>query len=65
MKPTQKEFNAYVAVQRSGQTNMFDREAVQALISRISDEFLDKEKITYIMSNYNDLMQEYGESEDE
>tara|TARA_R100001440_G_scaffold4628_1_gene10527 strand:+ start:605 stop:772 length:168 start_codon:yes stop_codon:yes gene_type:complete len=54
MNITQEEFDAYVKVQMSGVTNMFN-------VSVVSDySGLSKDKIIEIMSNYNTLAQKYG-----
>ena len=51
---TQDEFEAYVDVQMSGVTNMFN-------VSVVSDySGLSKEKIIEIMSNYEILNKKYG-----
>ena len=51
---TQDEFDAYVKVQMSGVTNMFN-------VSVVSDySGLSKEKIIEIMSNYEILYNKYG-----
>lgn len=51
---TAEEFGKYLAVQRSGRTNMFDIEVVRALSG------LPKEKIIYIISNYTELWDKYN-----
>ena len=51
---TQDEFDAYVEVQMSGVTNMFN-------VSVVSDySGLSREKIITIMSNYDSLSIKYG-----
>ena len=51
---TQDEFDAYVEVQMSGVTNMFN-------VSVVSDySGLSRDKIITIMKNYNTLAQTYG-----
>ena len=51
---TQDEFDAYVEVQESGITNMFN-------VSVVSDySGLSRDKIITIMSNYNTLAEKYG-----
>ncbi len=51
---TQDEFDAYVDVQESGITNMFN-------VSVVSDySGLSREKIITIMKNYTDLNEKYG-----
>ena len=51
---TQDEFDAYVEVQESGITNMFN-------VSVVSDySGLSREKIIEIMSNYEILHNKYG-----
>ena len=54
MNITQEEFDAYVKVQMSGVTNMFN----VAVVSDYSG--LSKDKIITIMKNYNTLAQTYG-----
>ena len=54
MNITQEEFDAYVDVQMSGITNMFN-------VSVVSDySGLSREKIIDIMSNYDILSIKYG-----
>ena len=54
MSITQEEFDAYVEVQMSGVTNMFN-------VSVVSDySGLSREKIIEIMSNYDSLSIKYG-----
>ena len=51
---TQDEFDAYVEVQESGITNMFN-------VSVVSDySGLSRDKIITIMSNYDTLNDKYG-----
>ena len=51
---TQEEFDAYVKVQMSGVTNMFN-------VSVVSDySGLSRDKIIEIMSNYDTLAKRYG-----
>ena len=51
---TQEDFNAYVSVQESGVTNMFN-------VSVVSDySGLRKDQIMEIMKNYADLHDKYG-----
>lgn len=51
---TQEDFDAYVRVQESGVTNMFD-------VSVVSDySGLNRSQIIEIMSNYAELSEEYG-----
>jgi hypothetical protein len=51
---TQDEFDAYVEVQESGITNMFN-------VSVVSDySGLSRDKIITIMKNYTDLNDRYG-----
>jgi len=52
---TQEDFNAYVDVQESGVTNMFN-------VSVVSDySGLRKDQIIEIMTNYSDLKEKYGD----
>jgi hypothetical protein len=52
---TQEDFNAYVSVQESGVTNMFN-------VSVVSDySGLRKDQIIEIMGNYTDLKDKYGD----
>ena len=54
MAITNEDFNAYVSVQKSGVTNMFD-------VSTVSDySGLSKAQIMEIMKNYADLQEKYG-----
>ena len=54
MEITQEQFEAYVNVQMSGVTNMFDVRTVSALTG------LDRNQITTIMSNYGELDKKYN-----
>jgi hypothetical protein len=51
---TEEQFEAYVRVQMSGVTNMFDLRNVTALTG------LDKKQIMEIMSNYGELEKFYS-----
>lgn len=53
-KVTAREYGKYLAVQRSGVTNMFDVKMVQSLTG------LSKPKILYIMEHYSELEAEYN-----
>ena len=52
---TQEQFEAYVDVQESGVTNMFDVRTVSQLSG------LEKEQILTIMTNYGELKDKYDE----
>ena len=52
---TKKQFEAYIDVQESGVTNMFDVRTVQSLSG------LNKEEIMEIMKNYGTLKDKYDE----
>tara|TARA_R110000803_G_scaffold104929_1_gene173162 strand:- start:329 stop:499 length:171 start_codon:yes stop_codon:yes gene_type:complete len=52
---TQEQFEAYVDVQESGVTNMFDIRAVGQLSG------LEKEQIMKIMTDYGTLKEKYDE----
>ena len=54
MTITQEQFDAYVEVQESGITNMFN----VAVVSDYSG--LSRDKIMTIMKNYTDLNDKYG-----
>ena len=54
-KITKENFEAYVDVQKSGITNMFDVRMVQSLSG------LEKEQIMTIMTNYGELKDKYDE----
>jgi hypothetical protein len=51
---TKEQFTAYVNVQKSGVTNMFDLRNVTALTG------LDKNQCLEIMSNYSELEEKYN-----
>ena len=57
MNITKEQFDAYVRVQMSGKTNMFNVYAVQALSG------LSKPEIFTIMDNYEELKNKYGAEE--
>ena len=50
---TEEQFEAYVEVQESGQTNMFDIKMVEILSG------LEKEEIMTIMKSYGELKEKY------
>ena len=52
---TQEQFEAYVDVQESGVTNMFDVKTVGELSG------LEKEEIMTIMQSYGELKEKYNE----
>ena len=52
---TKEQFEAYVDVQESGVTNMFDVRTVSQLSG------LEKEQIMKIMTNYGELKDKYDE----
>ena len=54
-KITKKDFEAYVNVQESGITNMFDVRMVKSLSG------LEKEQIMTIMQHYGELKDKYDE----
>ena len=54
-KITREQFGAYVDVQESGVTNMFDVKTVGQLSG------LEKEQILTIMQNYGELKDKYNE----
>ena len=54
-KITKEQFEAYVNVQESGITNMFNAKLVGELSG------LDKEQIMTIMTNYGELKDKYDE----
>ena len=54
-KITQEQFEAYVDVQESGVTNMFDVKTVGELSG------LEKEEIMTIMQSYGELKEKYNE----
>ena len=58
-KPTKEQFEAYVSVQQSGVTNMFDGQAVIHYAREWCDVELSKENILYIFKNYSELAEEY------
>ena len=63
VKPTKEQFHAYLTVQYSGLTNMFDGTAVASLAWDYCNEHLTREEIVYIMGNYAALKEEYGDIE--
>ncbi len=56
IKITKDEFKAYLAVQLSGVTNMFDTR----IVSKLAD--LSREKILFIMENYGRLKSRFSSS---
>ncbi len=58
MKITKEDFQAYVGVQESGLTNMWDVNQVSKLSG------LDRDQIVEIMSNYGKYQKLYSEDEE-
>ena len=54
---TKEKFEAFVEVQRSGMTNMFDVKAV----SELSDEGISTDEVKEIMKQYDSLIEQYPE----
>ena len=55
MKPTEEQFEEYVAIRDSGVTNMFDIRYIES----ISDTGLNKPICLYIMEHFVELAKEY------
>lgn len=56
---SKEKFEAYVAVQKSGMTNMFHIENVKFAAEQICDVELTKEDCLYIIKNYGELLAKY------
>ena len=54
---TKKQFQIYLEIRDSGATNMFDIRKVVEL----SGEILKREDCIFIMKNFNELWDKYGE----
>lgn len=61
MENEKEKFLAYLQVQTSGETNMFDIRAVRALALEMCDIELSREDVSYIMNNYSELREKYRE----
>ena len=61
MTITKEKFEAFVEVQRSGMTNMFDVKAVSDLCRIRSDEVISTDEVKEIMKQYDSLMEQYPE----
>ena len=57
MTITKEKFEAFVEVQRSGVTNMFDIKAV----SELSDDLLSTDEVKEILNQYDSLLDQYPE----
>ena len=57
MEITKEKFEAFVEVQKSGMTNMFDVRAV----SELSDEIISTDEVKEIMKQYASLIEKYPE----
>ena len=57
MEITKEKFEAFVEVQKSGMTNMFDVRAV----SELSAEIISTDEVKEIMKQYASLMEKYPE----
>ena len=53
-------FNAYIEVQMSGLTNMFDLDEVLRLNRKMSEIELSKKELHYIMRSYKKLKEKFG-----
>jgi len=53
-------WNAYIEVQASGKTNMFDLDEVLRLNKKMSEIELSKKEIHYIMKHYKKLREKFG-----
>ena len=58
---TKKQFKTYLEIRDSGATNMFDVKKVVEL----SDGILKREDCIFIMKNFNELWDKYGEQKHE
>lgn len=58
-KPTKEQFKAFLLIQKSGVTNMFDANTVCKLANSCVNINLTKEHCLYIYSNYDELVNEY------
>ena len=58
--PSKEQFEAYVEVQKSGVTNMWDIDYVIQLAEIQSQVAITKEHCFYIMKHYGELREEYG-----
>jgi len=56
---SKEKFKAYVGVQKSGLTNMFDIQKVRKLAENFYSVELTKQDCLYIMKNYAALLAEY------
>ncbi len=54
---TKEQFQTYLGIRDSGATNMFDVRTVVEL----SDDILSKEDCIFVMKNFNELWDKYGE----
>ena len=59
--PTKEQFHAYLQVQYSGVTNMFDAQRVASEAALEYGQVLSKPTILHIMGNYAQLKEEYGD----
>lgn len=59
MAVNKEKFDAYVVVQKSGVTNMFDVPVVITYAHRLCGVALTKEDCLYIMENYGKLKDHY------
>ncbi len=64
-KPTKEQFHAYLGIQYSGLTNMFNKGRVQEYSETYYGVELPVEIILYIMGNYSTLKEEYGDIDHE
>lgn len=59
LEVSKEKFEAYVGVQISGLTNMFDIQCVRKLAKNFYNVELTKEDCLYVMKNYAQLLAEY------
>jgi len=57
MEITKEKFQAYVEVQMSGATNMWDTK----MVSELSDEVISSKEVLEIIKQYDGLMEKYPE----
>lgn len=63
-KPNANQFEAYVLIQKSGITNMFDVDTIEDVANAILEVYLDRANCLYIYKHYNELMDEYKDQID-
>lgn len=59
IKPTREQFETYVAIQKSGVTNMYATKVIYEIALDVFGVELTEENCIYIYDHYSELVDEY------